>query len=40
MEAARAKGCRVVGGRPMVELQFDAQIAFLGLRPQHADAAH
>lgn len=32
MEAARAKGCRVVGGRPMVELQLEAQIAFVGAR--------
>jgi shikimate dehydrogenase len=33
MDAAQAKGCRVVGGRPMVELQLDAQLAFLGLTP-------
>jgi shikimate dehydrogenase len=29
MTAARARSCRVVGGRPMVELQLDAQIAFV-----------
>jgi shikimate dehydrogenase len=33
MQAARAKGCKVVGGRPMVELQLDAQIAFIGMPP-------
>lgn len=34
MTAARAKGCRVVGGRPMIELQFDEQLRFIGLPPQ------
>jgi shikimate dehydrogenase len=33
MQAARAKGCKVVGGRPMVELQLDAQLAFIGTPP-------
>lgn len=33
MVAARARGCRVVGGRPMIELQFDAQLAFIGAPP-------
>lgn len=33
MQAARARGCRVVGGRPMVELQFDAQLGFIGAPP-------
>ena len=33
MAAAKAKGCKVVGGRPMVELQLDAQIAFCGISP-------
>ncbi len=33
MQAARAKGCKVVGGRPMVELQLDAQLAFIGAPP-------
>src|SRR5690606_16866744 len=32
MQAARAKGCRVVGGAPMAELQIEAQVAFFGLR--------
>jgi shikimate dehydrogenase len=34
MQAARAKGCRVVGGRPMVELQLDAQLRFCGMPPK------
>jgi shikimate dehydrogenase len=33
MQAARARGCKVVGGRPMVELQLDAQLAFIGTPP-------
>jgi len=33
MQAARARGCRVVGGRPMVELQFDEQLRFIGAPP-------
>ena len=33
MQAAKAKGCRVVGGRPMVELQLDQQMAFIGMPP-------
>ncbi len=33
MDAARAKGCKVVGGRPMAELQIDAQLAFLRAGP-------
>lgn len=33
MQAARARGCRVVGGRPMVELQFDEQLRFIGEPP-------
>jgi shikimate dehydrogenase len=32
MQAARARGCRVVGGRPMAELQIEAQLRFFGLR--------
>jgi shikimate dehydrogenase len=32
MQAARDRGCPVVGGRPMAELQIDAQLAFLGAR--------
>jgi shikimate 5-dehydrogenase len=32
MQAAAARGCTVVGGRPMAELQIDAQAAFIGLR--------
>lgn len=31
MQAAAGNGCRVVGGRPMAELQIDAQAAFIGL---------
>jgi shikimate dehydrogenase len=31
MAAAAARGCQVVGGRPMAELQIDAQLAFIGL---------
>jgi shikimate dehydrogenase len=34
MQAATAKGCRVVGGRPMAELQLDAQVAFFGSPPK------
>jgi shikimate dehydrogenase len=34
MQAARARGCRVVGGRPMVELQLDAQVRFCGMPPK------
>jgi shikimate dehydrogenase len=37
MQAARAKGCQVVGGRPMAELQIDAQIAFIGEPPRLAE---
>ncbi len=33
MVAAREKGCKVVGGRPMAELQIDAQLAFLRAGP-------
>jgi len=33
MQAARARGCKVVGGRPMLELQLDAQLAFIGTPP-------
>ncbi len=33
MAAAAARGCRVVGGRPMIELQFDAQLGFIGAPP-------
>lgn len=33
MQSAKAKGCKVVGGRPMVELQLDAQVAFFGTPP-------
>lgn len=33
MQAARARGCRVVGGRPMIELQFDEQLRFIGEPP-------
>ena len=33
MQAAAARGCKVVGGRPMAELQIDAQVEFIGLRP-------
>ena len=33
MQAAKAKGCRVVGGRPMIELQLDQQMAFIGMPP-------
>jgi shikimate dehydrogenase len=33
MQAARAKGCKVAGGRPMVELQLDAQLTFIGTPP-------
>jgi shikimate dehydrogenase len=33
LEAARSRGCRVVGGRAMVELQFDAQLGFIGAPP-------
>ena len=36
MQVARAKGCKVVGGRPMVELQLDAQLAFIGAPPSLA----
>ena len=36
MQAARSKGCKVVGGRPIVELQLDAQLAFIGTPPLHA----
>lgn len=31
MAAASERGCRVVGGRPMAELQVEAQLGFLGL---------
>jgi shikimate dehydrogenase len=34
MHAARAIGCKVVGGRPIVELQLDAQIDFIGRPPK------
>lgn len=34
MQAAKARGCKVVGGRPMVELQLDAQVAFFGPPPK------
>jgi shikimate dehydrogenase len=34
MQAARARGCRVVGGRQMIELQFEEQIRFIGEPPQ------
>ena len=30
MRAAAERGCRVMGGRPMVDRQMAAQIAFLG----------
>jgi shikimate dehydrogenase len=33
MQAAKAKGCKVVGGRPMAVLQIDAQLAFIGVPP-------
>ena len=33
MQYSKAKGCKVVGGRPMVELQLDQQIAFIGMPP-------
>ena len=33
MAAAGARGCRVIGGRPMIELQFDAQLMFIGQPP-------
>lgn len=33
MTAAAARGCTVVGGRPMAELQIDAQLAFIGRPP-------
>ena len=33
MQAAKAKGCRVVGGRPMIELQLDQQLTFIGMPP-------
>ena len=33
MAAAAARGCTVVGGRPMAELQIDAQLAFIGRPP-------
>ncbi|MFN0164601.1 MAG: shikimate dehydrogenase family protein [Burkholderiales bacterium] len=33
MQAAQAKGCRVVGGRPMIELQFEEQLRFIGPPP-------
>jgi shikimate dehydrogenase len=33
MRAARAKGCNVLGGRPMVEAQLEAQLAFIGMPP-------
>jgi shikimate dehydrogenase len=32
MQAAAARGCRTLGGRPMAELQIDAQVRFIGLR--------
>lgn len=38
MRAAAARGCRVVGGRPMAELQIDAQLAFIGSPPPLAPA--
>ena len=33
MQTARARGGRVIGGRPMVEARFDAQLAFNGAPP-------
>jgi len=33
MKAAKAKGCKVVGGRPMIELQLNQQMAFIGMPP-------
>lgn len=33
MTAVTARGCRVVGGRPMAELQIEAQLDFLGEPP-------
>lgn len=33
MASAAARGCRVVGGRPMIELQFDEQLRFIGMPP-------
>jgi len=40
MQAARARGCRVCGGRPMIEHQAAAQIAFLDapMLPERAAA--
>ena len=31
MSAARQIGCKVIGGRPMIECQFEDQVRFLGL---------
>lgn len=36
MAAARARGCKVVGGRPMAELQIEAQLEFIGEPPRLA----
>ena len=34
MQIAKGRGCKVVGGRPMVELQLDKQLSFFGEPPK------
>jgi shikimate dehydrogenase len=40
MDHARALGCRVIGGRPMIECQFEDQMRFLRLEAAVPDSGH